>query len=73
MLEITKQFHPIILECLEKQYEPTFDDLKQEYNPFMLNSFQYYQPVLKLLFDIKDQNYNINRLFAESTSWDKRA
>ena len=62
MLEITKQFHPIILECLEKQYEPTFDDLKQEYNPFMLNSFQYYQPVLKLLFDIKDQNYNMIQL-----------
>jgi hypothetical protein len=58
MLEPTQQFNSLNLEHLESQYTPTSDDLKHGYNPFQLNSFQYYQPVLKLLFDINQQNYN---------------
>jgi hypothetical protein len=58
MLEPTQQFNSLNLEHLESQFTPTSDDLKHGYNPFQLNSFQYYQPVLKLLFDINDHNYN---------------
>ena len=58
MLEPTQQFNSLNLEHLEEQFTPTSDDLKHGYNPFQLNSFQYYQPVLKLLFDITQQNYN---------------
>ena len=58
MLEPTQQFNNLNLEHLESQFTPTSDDLKHGYNPFHLNSFQYYQPVLKLLFDINDHNYN---------------
>lgn len=62
MLEFAKEFHPLNLEHLEKQFTPTSDDLKHDYNPFQLNSFQYYQPVIKLLFDIREHNYNVIQL-----------
>jgi hypothetical protein len=62
MLEFTKEFHPLNLEHLEKQFNPTSDDLKHDYNPFQLNSFQYYQPVIKLLFDIREHNHNAIQL-----------
>ena len=58
MLEPAQQFNSLNLEHLESQFTPTSDDLRHGYNPFQLNSFQYYQPVLKLLFDINRQNYN---------------
>jgi hypothetical protein len=62
MLEPIQQFNSLNLEHLEYQYVPTSDDLKHGYNPFHLNSFQYYQPVLKLLFDINQQNYDSMQL-----------
>ena len=62
MLEFAKQFRPLNLEHLEKQFTPTSDDSKHEYNPFQLNSFQYYQPVIKLLFDIREHNHNAIQL-----------
>ena len=58
MLEVAQQFNPLNLKYLEEQFTPTSDDLRQDYNPFHLNSFQYYQPILKLLFDINSQNCN---------------
>ena len=58
MLEPTKQFNSLNLGYLEEQFTPTSDDLKHGYNPFQLNSFQYYQPVLKRLFDVNTQNHN---------------
>jgi hypothetical protein len=62
MLEVAQQFNAINLKYLEEQFTPTSDDLRQDYNPFHLNSFQYYQPILKLLFDINSQNYNSMQL-----------
>jgi len=58
MLESIDQLQKLNLEYLENQFIPTSDDLKHEYNPFHLNSFQYYQPIFKLLFDVNLQNYN---------------
>lgn len=58
MLEPAKQFNSLNLEHLEEQFTPTSDDLKHGYNPFQLNSFQYYQPILKRIFDVSTQNYN---------------
>ena len=62
MLAPTPQFNPLNLEHLEAQFVPTSDDIRYGYNPFQLNSFQYYQPVLKLLFDINERNYNTTQL-----------
>jgi hypothetical protein len=62
MLEVAQQFNTLNLKHLEEQFTPTFDDLRQDYNPFHLNYFQYYQPILKLLFDINSQNYNSMQL-----------
>ena len=58
MLEPTKQFNSLNLGYLEEQFTPTSDDLKHGYKQFQLNSFQYYQPVLKRLFDVNTQNHN---------------
>jgi hypothetical protein len=62
MLEPIQQFNSLNLEHLEAQFAPTSDDIRYGYNPFQVNSFQYYQPVLKLLFDINAQNYNTTQL-----------
>ena len=62
MLEPTKHFNSLNMEHLEYQFTPTSDDLRHGYNPFHLNSFQYYQPVLKLLFDVNQTNYNSMQL-----------
>lgn len=58
MLGVSQQFRPFHLKHLEEQFQPTNDDVKHDYNPFQLNSFQYYQPTYKLLFDIHRDNCN---------------
>ena len=43
---------------LEKQYIPSDEDNKNNYNPFHLDKIQIYNPSHNLFFDLTEYNYN---------------
>jgi hypothetical protein len=43
---------------LEKQYVPSEDDIKNNYNPFHLEKVQIYNPSHNLFFQLTEKNYN---------------
>jgi hypothetical protein len=44
--------------CLEKQYIPSEEDIKNNYNPFHLDKIQLYNPSYNLFFNLSEDNYN---------------
>jgi hypothetical protein len=43
---------------LEKQYVSSDDDIKNQYNPFLLDKIQLYNPSYELFFQLTEKNYN---------------
>jgi hypothetical protein len=43
---------------LEKQYVSSDDDIKNQYNPFLLDEIQLYNPCYELFFQLTETNYN---------------
>jgi hypothetical protein len=43
---------------LEKQYVPSEEDIKNDYNPFHLDKIQLYNPSYDLFFKLAEDNYN---------------
>jgi hypothetical protein len=50
--------HKIDLEALEKDYEYNPEDFEYKYNPFQIKTFQNYNPIYSLFFDLSEKSYN---------------
>lgn len=48
----------IDLNKMKSQFEPDSDDIENDYNPFEMKKFQYYQPLYKVFFNMDDTNYD---------------
>lgn len=48
----------IDLKCLEKQNVATIDDLQYDYNPFLIENLQNYNPTYSLFFNLTEDTYN---------------
>ena len=52
------KLNPLNLKYLEENYESTFEDLDNEYNPFRITNLQNYNPIYNDFFELTDKNFN---------------
>jgi len=53
-----RKIRPLDLESLAKQYEPTDDDVANQYNPFSVSEIQSFNPLYTDFFVLNESNYN---------------
>jgi hypothetical protein len=59
--KFTMNYHklnPLNLKYLEENYENSFEDLDNDYNPFKITNLQNYNPIYNDFFELNDKNFN---------------
>jgi len=52
------KLNPLNLKYLEENYENSFEDLDNDYNPFKITNLQNYNPIYNDFFELNDKNFN---------------
>jgi hypothetical protein len=53
-----RKIRPLDLDALAKQYEPSEDDIANNYNPFAVSEIQSFSPLYSDFFQLNESNYN---------------
>ena len=53
-----RKLRPLDVDALAKQYEPSDDDIANDYNPFAVSEIQSFSPLYSDFFQLNESNYN---------------